>query len=95
MEIMRQKDQPSWSTLIFNGVKMSMLEIKESTKVLLKTIAEAKNISVSDFVEKLVDEYRKQNIIRPITPHVGVMKKDPLFKGDAVEIQKELRNEWD
>ncbi len=32
---------------------------------------------------------------RPLSDYLGLLKDSPTFQGDPVEIQRQLRNEWD
>lgn len=32
---------------------------------------------------------------KPLSDYLGLLKDSPTFKGDPVEIQRQLRDEWD
>lgn len=72
------------------------MTIAEQVYERLKNAPPAVAQEVLDFLSAL--EARKQAASRPprkLSEFVGILKDSPAFEGDAVEIQRAMRAEWD
>ena len=52
---------------------------------------------VLDFVKSLRQKSNSKSSKKrkPLSDYLGLLKDSPTFKGDPVEIQRQMRNEWD
>ncbi|MCY7276934.1 MAG: DUF2281 domain-containing protein [Phormidesmis sp. CAN_BIN44] len=72
---------------------------------LAKVMSEDQAAELLDFAEFLLQKAEarsKQGIAedrtqpgRLLSDYAGILKNSPTFQGDPVEIQRQLRNEWD
>jgi hypothetical protein len=66
---------------------------------LVKDMPTDQATEVLDFVEFLRQKARLQleatSQKKPLSDYLGLLKNSPTFQGDPVEIQRQLRNEWD
>jgi len=74
---------------------MQTLELKDEVAIQLQQIAEQAHISTNELIEQLLSKY----IIEKTEPttlndFIGLLKDSPTFKGDPVEIQRKMRDEW-
>ena len=75
---------------------MQTLELKDNVATQLKQAAEQAHLSTDDLIEQLLNKYITETP-QPATLNdfAGILKDSPTFKGDPVEIQRKMRNEWD
>ena len=75
---------------------MQTLELKDDVATQLKQVAEQAHLSTNDLIEQFLSKYASEES-RPKTLNdfFGVLKDSPTFKGDPVEIQRKMRDEWD
>ena len=74
---------------------MQTLELKDEVAIQLQQIAEQAHISTNELIEQLLSKY----IIEKTEPttlndFIGLLKDSSTFKGDPVEIQRKMRDEW-
>lgn len=80
--------------------------VAEKLYELAKAMPEDQAAEILDFAEFLLQKRSRQTspeVIsdteshqkRPLSSYVGILKDSPTFQGDLVEIQRQLRNEWD
>jgi len=74
---------------------MQTLELKDEVAIQLQQIAEQAHISTNELIEQLLSKY----IIEKTEPttlndFIGLLKDSPTFKGDPLEIQRKMRDEW-
>ena len=64
---------------------------------LVKAMPEEEVSKVLDFVKSLQQKSNSESSKKgkPLSDYLGLLKDSPTFKGDSVEIQRQLRNEWD
>jgi len=73
---------------------------------LVKALPEDQVAELLDFAEFLLQKRSRQASSeavsdteslqkRPLSTYAGILKDSPTFQGDPVEIQRQLRNEWD
>ena len=75
---------------------MQTLELKDDVAIHLKQVAEQAHLSSSDLIEQLLNQYKHQEPEpKTLNDFFGVLKDSPTFKGDPVEIQRKMRDEWD
>ena len=74
---------------------MQTLELKEEVATQLQQIAEQAHISTNELIEQLLNRYITEKT-EPTTLNdfIGLLKDSPTFKGDPVEIQRKMRDEW-
>jgi hypothetical protein len=69
------------------------IEVPESKRIFLELPADTPtgevNISLT-----ITPVHPPKTTKRPLSSFCGILKNDPLFKGDSVTIQRQLRNEW-
>ena len=75
---------------------MQTLELKDDVATQLKQVAEQAHLSTSDLIEQLLSKYvSEEEPLETLTDFFGILKDSPTFKGDPVEIQRKMRDEWD
>jgi len=76
-------------------IPMQTLELKEEVATQLQQIAEQAHISTNELIEQLLNRYITEKT-EPTTLNdfIGLLKDSPTFKGDPVEIQRKMRDEW-
>lgn len=64
---------------------------------LVKVMPEEEVSKVLDFVKSLQQKSNSESSRKrkPLSDYLGLLKDSPTFKGDPVEIQRQLRDEWD
>lgn len=64
---------------------------------LVKAMPEEQVSTVLDFVRSLQQESNSESSKKgkPLSSYFGLLKDSPTFRGDPVEIQRQLRSEWD
>ncbi len=64
---------------------------------LVKVMPEEEVSKVLDFIKFLQQNSNSESSKKgkPLSDYLGLLKDSPTFKGDPVEIQRQLRNEWD
>ncbi len=69
-------------------------DVYEQLKVAPKDIV----LEARDFVEFIINKRMQEKAIqktgRTIESFVGTLKDSPSFKGDPLEIQRKMRDEW-
>ncbi len=75
---------------------MQTLELKDDVATQLKQAAEQAHVSAADLIEQLISKYTADEK-RPtlLTDIINDLPEISAFKGDPVEIQRTMRNEWD
>lgn len=75
---------------------MQTLELKDDVATQLKQAAEQAHVSASDLIEQQLSKYiiEEQHPIS-LTDIINELPEIGAFKGDPVEIQRAMRNEWD
>ncbi|MDX2242828.1 MAG: DUF2281 domain-containing protein [Leptolyngbyaceae cyanobacterium bins.302] len=74
------------------------MTIAERIYELVKAMPEEQANAVLNFVEHLHQEQQSQPERREkklLIEYAGLLKDSPTFQGDPVEIQRQLRDEWD
>lgn len=74
---------------------MQTLEINDETAEQLKQLANEAHISTSQFIEQLLLKYTQDKEPTTLEEFFGILKDSPTFKGDPVEIQRRIRDEWE
>ncbi len=80
--------------------------VAEKLYELAKAMPEEQAAEILDFAEFLLQKRSRQTSPeaisdteshqkRPLSSYAGILKDSPTFQGDPVEIQRQLRNEWD
>jgi len=75
---------------------MKTLELEDNVATQLKQVAKRANLSTSELLTKMLTEYMQPEK-EPVLMN-DIIKDLPeisAFKGDPVEIQRKMRNEWD
>jgi len=76
---------------------MMTLELDDETAKLLNALAEQEHLRAEQVIKNALVEHanaaRGKDI--PITDFAGVLVNSPSFRGDPLEIQKAMRDEWD
>ena len=75
---------------------MQTLELKDDVAIQLQQAAEQAHLSSNELIEQLLNQYKHQE--KPATLLTDIINELPeisAFKGDPVEIQRTMRNEWD
>jgi len=75
---------------------MQTLELKDDVATQLKQVAEQAHLSTTDLIEQLLNRYIIEEK-RPtlLTDIINELPEISAFKGDPVEIQRKMRDEWD
>ncbi len=74
---------------------MQTLELKDNVATQLKQVAEQAHISTGDLIEQLLSQYiTKEKQPQQLTDIIEQLPEITAFKGDPVEIQRKMRNEW-
>ena len=75
---------------------MQTLELKDELATQLQQIAEQAHISTTELIEQLLNKYMiEQTQPTTLDDFIGILKDSPTFKGNPVEIQRKMRDEWD
>jgi len=75
---------------------MQTLELKDNVATQLKQVAEQAHLSTDDLIEQLLSKYvTEENKPQLLTDIIEQLPEITVFKGDPVEIQRKMRNEWD
>jgi len=75
---------------------MKTLELEDNVATQLKQVAKRAHLSTSELLTKMLTEYMQPEK-EPVLMN-DIIKDLPeisAFKGDPVEIQRKMRNEWD
>jgi len=74
---------------------MQTLELEDKVASQLKQIATQAHISTNELIEQLLSKYITEEA-EPTTLNdfVGLLKDSSTFKGDPVDIQRKMRDEW-
>lgn len=74
---------------------MQTLELKDEVASQLQQIADQAHISTGELIEQLLSKYITEKA-EPATLNdfVGILKDSSTFKGDPVDIQRKMRDEW-
>lgn len=64
---------------------------------LVKAMPEEEVSKVLDFIKSLQQNSNSESSKKgkPLSDYLGLLKDSPNFNGDPVEIQRQMRNEWD
>jgi hypothetical protein len=79
---------------------MAIIELDDETAVLLKELAEQEHISPAQLLKNLALVYRSTQQAHHteqtelLTDFTGILKNSPSFKGNPLEIQQAMRDEW-
>lgn len=75
---------------------MQTLELKDDVATKLKQAAEQAHLSTNDLIEQFLSQYTyEEQPPKTLNDFFGILKDSPTFKGDPVEIQRKMRDEWD
>ncbi len=75
---------------------MQIVELKDEVAAQLQETAQQAHISTNDLIEQLLNRYTLEGKEpKTLNDFIGILKDSPTFKGDPVEIQRKMRNEWD
>lgn len=74
---------------------MQTLELKDDVATQLQQVAEQAHLSAGDLIEKLLSKYIIEEKPTLLTDIINELPEISAFKGDPVEIQRTMRNEWD
>ncbi len=75
---------------------MQTLELKDDVAIKLKQVAEQAHLSTNDLIEQFLTQYTiEEKPPKTLNDFFGILKESPTFKGDPVEIQRKMRDEWD
>ncbi len=75
---------------------MQTLELKDDVATQLKQTAEQAHLSTADLIEQLLSRYIiEENRPTLLTDIINELPEISAFKGDPVEIQRKMRDEWD
>ena len=76
-------------------IPMQTLKVKDEVATQLQQIAAQAHISTDELIEQLLSQYMNEEK-QPTTLNdfIGLLKDSPTFKGDPVEIQRKMRDEW-
>jgi len=75
---------------------MQTLELKEDIATRLKQAAEQAHLSTNDLIEQFLSQYDpEEKSPTSLTDIINELPEINAFKGDPVEIQRTMRNEWD
>jgi len=74
---------------------MQTLELEDNTASQLKQLAEQAHLSSGDLIKQLLNKHVLE-VSQPTTleDFTGILKDSKTFKGDPVEIQRKMRDEW-
>ena len=75
---------------------MQTLELEDNIATQLKQVAKQAHLSTGDLIKQLLNKHISE-ASQPSTLNdfAGILKDSTTFKGDPVEIQRTMRNEWD
>lgn len=74
---------------------MQTLELKDEVATQLQQIAEQAHVSTNELIEQLLSKYiTEKTELTTLNDFIGLLKDSPTFKGDPVEIQRKMRDEW-
>ncbi|NOR71341.1 MAG: hypothetical protein GQ532_16850 [Methylomarinum sp.] len=71
---------------------MKTVQISDQVASLLTEMASKKHISTSTLIEQLIEHEKKSSLLTDVIKDLPTIN---AFKGDPVEIQRKMRNEWD
>ncbi len=74
---------------------MQILEIDDEVADKIKQLANEAHISTSQLIERLLLKYTQDKEPTSFQDFFGALKDSPTFKGDPVEIQRRMRDEWE
>ncbi len=74
---------------------MQTLELEDNAATQLKQVAKRAHLSTSELLTKMLTEYmqpEKESVL--MSDIIKDLPEISAFKGDPVEIQRKMRNEW-
>ena len=71
---------------------MKTVQISDQVASHLTEMATKKHISTSALIEQLIEHEKKSSLLTDVIKDLPTIN---AFKGDPVEIQRKMRNEWD
>ena len=75
---------------------MQTLKLKDDVATQLQQVAEQTHLSANDLIEELLSKYAiEKPSQKTLNDFFGILKDSPTFKGDPIEIQRKMRDEWD
>ena len=74
---------------------MQTVKISDQAANQLNDLATKKHISTSALIEQLIENANKEKKSTLLTHVIEDLPSINAFKGDPVEIQRKMRNEWD
>jgi len=74
---------------------MQTLQISDQAANQLNELATKKHISTSALIEQLIKNENEEKKSTLLTDLIKDLPTINAFKGDPVEIQRKMRNEWD
>jgi len=75
---------------------MQTLELEDNIATQLKKVAKRAHLSTNELLTKMLTEYiqpEKEPVL--MSDIIKGLPEISAFKGDPVEIQRKIRNEWD
>ena len=75
---------------------MQSLKLTDDVATQLQQVAEQAHLSANDLIMKLLSKYAiEEPPKKTLNDFFGILKDSPTFKGDPIEIQRKMRDEWD
>ncbi len=75
---------------------MQTVELKDEVAAQLQQVADRAHLSTNDLIAQFLNKYvSEEKPLTTLNDFFGILKDSPTFKGDPVEIQRKMRNEWD
>jgi len=76
---------------------MQTLQISDQAAQQLQNMAAQEHISCNDLLERLITKHSQEQAKQPelLTDFAGLLTNSPSFKGNPLDIQKAMRDEWD
>ncbi|WP_428357484.1 hypothetical protein [Methyloprofundus sp.] len=75
---------------------MQTLKLKDDVATQLQQVAEQTHLSANDLIKKLLCKYAvEEPPKKTLNDFFGILKDSPTFRGDPIEIQRKMRDEWD
>jgi len=73
---------------------MTTIELDDETAALLNELAEHEHISTKQLLKNLMQTYQKNMQPELLTDFARILKNSPSFKGNPLDIQQAMRDEW-
>jgi hypothetical protein len=79
---------------------MITIELDDETAAVLNKLAEHEHISLGQLLKNLTQAYHdkqqsnKKAQVELLTDFAGILSDSPSFKGNPLEIQQAMRDEW-